>query len=218
MRVLITGATGGLGSAVVEQFLSGGHTVIGAARNWKSGAERIIPLTADLTSPEDCARVAREAAPLDAAVHVMGGFAGGSLVHETPIDDWDHMMNLNLRSAFLIFRSVLPAMLDRQHGRLVCIASRAAVEPAARLSAYAVSKAGLVHLARTLALELKGSGVTSNVLLPSTIDTPENRRSMPSADHTKWVSPDSIAKVVVWLASDAAADVNGAVLPVYGEA
>jgi NAD(P)-dependent dehydrogenase (short-subunit alcohol dehydrogenase family) len=218
MRVLITGATGGLGSAVVQQFLSGGHTVIGVARSWKSVAARITTLTADLTNPEDCTRVAAEAGHLDAAVHVMGGFAGGSPVHETSIAEWDQMMNLNLRSAFLLFRSVSPGMLERGHGRLIAIASRAALEPAANLSAYAVSKAGLVHLMRTLALELKGTGVTSNVLLPSTIDTPENRRSMPSADHTKWVSPESIAKVVVWLASEDAADVNGSALPVYGEA
>ena len=219
MRVLITGATGGLGSAVVQQFLSSGHTVIGVARSWKSAVpHQLIALTADLTNPEECARIASQAGPLDAVVHVMGGFAGGSPVQETSIAEWDHMMNLNLRSAFLIFRSVLPGMLERRHGRLVAIASRAALEPAARLSAYAVSKAGLLHLMRTLAVELKGTGVTSNVLLPSTIDTPENRRAMPSADYTKWVSPDSIAKVVDWLASDAAADVNGAALPLYGEA
>jgi NAD(P)-dependent dehydrogenase (short-subunit alcohol dehydrogenase family) len=218
MRVLITGATGGLGSAVAEQFLSGHHSVIGVARSWRSSDERIITISADLTNPDDCARMAREAGDLDVGVHVMGGFAGGSGVHETAIETWDQMMNLNLRSAFLVFRSVLPPMLVRGSGRLIAIASRTAAEPAPGLSAYGASKAGLVHLMSTLALELKGTGVTSNVLLPSTIDTAENRRAMPSADHSRWVSPKSIAKVVFWLAGESAADVSGAVVPVYGNA
>ena len=218
MRVLITGATGGLGSAVAEQFLSEGHTVIGVARGWKSPPARILALSADLTDPEQCARAVGEAGEIDAVIHIMGGFAGGSPVEKTAVETWDHMMNLNVRSAFLVFRSALPAMLTRRRGRLVAVASRAAVEPVAGLSAYGASKAALVHLMSTLAVELKGSGVTSNVLLPSIIDTPENRRSMPDADYSRWVPPASIAKVVSWLASEAAADVSGAAVPVYGGA
>ena len=115
-----------------------------------------------------------------------------------------------------MFRAALPPMLRKNHGRIVAVGSRVGVEPVRGLSAYGVSKAGLVHLVRTLAVELKETGVTANIVLPSTIDTEANRRAMPKADPAKWVQPASIAKVVVWLASDDARDVNGAVVPVYG--
>ncbi len=159
-----------------------------------------------------------EAGVIDVLVHVLGGFAGGTTVPETAESTWDIMMNVNLRSAFLVIRSVVPQMIERNRGRIIAIGSRTGVEPVPTLSAYGVSKAGLVHLIRTLALELKPAGVTANIVMPSTIDTEANRKAMPKADASKWVSPASIAKVVSWLASEAAQDVNGAVVPVYGQA
>jgi NAD(P)-dependent dehydrogenase (short-subunit alcohol dehydrogenase family) len=218
MRVLITGASGGLGPAVVEEFHSQGHTVIGVARSWPQADPRMVAVSADLTQSGECARVVSEAGEIDALVHVMGGYAGGSPVSETDEGTWDRMMDLNLRSAFLIMRAVLPGMLERKRGTIIAVGSRVAVEPVPTLAAYGVSKAGLVHLIRTLALELKHTGLTANVVMPSTIDTQANRRAMPKADPSQWVRPESIARVVSWLASDAARDVSGAVVPVYGQA
>lgn len=156
--------------------------------------------------------------PLDALVHVLGGFEGGDPVARMEASVWDRMLQLNLNAAFHMFRAALPGMLDAGHGRILAVGSRTAVEPAAGLSAYGVSKAGLVALIRTIALEVKNQGVTANVVLPSVIDTPANRKAMPKADFAKWVRPESIAKLLVWLASEEAADVNGAVIPIYGKA
>ncbi len=217
MRTLVTGANGGLGPAIVSQFLSAGGSVVGVARAWPQQDPNIQQIAADLTRADECRRVAL-AAGAGVLVHVLGGFAGGATVADTDEDTWDKMMNLNLRSAFLMFRAILPGMIERGRGRIIAVGSRTAVEPAAGLSAYGVSKAGLVHLIRTLALELKSTSVTANIVLPSTIDTPANRAAMPGADASKWVSPESIAKLVSWLASDAAQDVSGAVIPIYGRA
>lgn len=217
MRVLITGASGGLGSAVIEQFLSEGHSVAGVARSWKAKDSRFQQIAADLSTGDGCRQMAEAAGVVDVLVHVVGGFAGGTPVGETTEETWDQMMNVNLRSAFLVFRAILPA-IQPGRGRIVAVGSRVGVEPAAGLSAYGASKAGLVHLIRTLALELKPSGITANVVMPATIDTAANRAAMPQADRSKWVTPHSIATVVSWLASDAAQDVSGAVVPVYGKA
>jgi NAD(P)-dependent dehydrogenase (short-subunit alcohol dehydrogenase family) len=218
MRVLITGASGGLGAAVLERFLEDGHSVAGVARSWPDADNRFHQIAADLTKAAECARMVEEAGDTDVLVHILGGFAGGKTVAETEEATWDRMMDLNLRSAFLAIRAVLPGMLRRNEGRIVAIGSRAGVEPVAGLSAYGVSKAALVYLIRTLALELKPTGITANVVLPSTIDTPANRDAMPQADPSKWVSPTSIAKVVAWLAGKGAQDISGAVVPVYGKA
>jgi NAD(P)-dependent dehydrogenase (short-subunit alcohol dehydrogenase family) len=216
MRVLVTGASGGLGPAVVQQFVSAGAEVAAAARSWADEDRRVIRISADLSKAGECSRAIAEAGDPEVLVHVMGGFAGGQSIAETDEGTWDSMMTVNLRSAFLMFRAALPAMLRKNHGRIIAVGSRVALEPVRGLSAYGASKAALVHLIRTLAVELKDTGVTSNIVLPSTIDTEANRRAMPKADRAKWVQPASIAKVVVWLASDDARDVNGAAVPVYG--
>jgi NAD(P)-dependent dehydrogenase (short-subunit alcohol dehydrogenase family) len=222
MVVLVTGATGGLGPAVVKTFLdSGAVAVFGVARSWDGRTVpegQFHPVEADLTTVEGCHRVAERAQPLDALVHVMGGFAGGRPVSETTDEEWDRMMDLNVRSAFYMIREVLPGMLAAGSGRIIAVGSRTGVEPAAGLSAYGVSKAALHALIRTVALEVTGSGVTANAVLPSTIDTAANRKAMPRADHTKWVRPEAIAEVLLWLASAEAAEVNGALIPVYGRA
>jgi NAD(P)-dependent dehydrogenase (short-subunit alcohol dehydrogenase family) len=109
-------------------------------------------------------------------------------------------------------------MLAQKRGRIIAVGSRAGVEPVATLSAYSASKAALVALVRSAAAELVSTGVTANVVLPSVIDTPENRASDPKADYSTWVKPASIADLIVYLASDAAADVNGAAIPIYGKA
>jgi NAD(P)-dependent dehydrogenase (short-subunit alcohol dehydrogenase family) len=221
MAILITGASGGLGEAVVEAFLATGATVYGANRAWKNQPHsnpRFHPVEANLTEAAECDRVAKLAGPVDALLHLVGGFDGGKPVAETPDETWDKILDLNLRSAQKIFRAVLPSMTKAGKGRIVAVGSRAGVEPMANFAAYSVSKAALVTLVKTVALEVKDSGITANIVLPSVIDTPANRAAMPSADASKWVTPESIAGLLVWLASDAARDVNGAAIPIYGRA
>jgi len=215
MAVLITGANGGLGKAAVESFLGTGATVYGADLTWKNQPRsnpRFHPIEANLME------AVKLAAPVDTLLHLVGGFAGGQPVAETPDETWEKMLDLNLRSAYTIFRAVLPGMLKAGKGRIVAVGARAALDPMANFAAYSVSKAALVALVKTVALEVKDTGVTANVVLPSVIDTPANRAAMPSADASKWVTPESIAGLLVWLTSDAARDVNGAVIPIYGRA
>jgi NAD(P)-dependent dehydrogenase (short-subunit alcohol dehydrogenase family) len=220
MSVLITGATGGLGNAVCKAFLNAGRNVIGVAREWPEKMAFTM-LSADLTTAEGCNGMIEEAlknGPIDALVHLVGGYTGGTSLSDTTDSAWDRMMNLNLRTAFLAMRAALKPMLAAKRGRIVAVGSRAAVEPAPNSAAYAISKAGLVALVRNVAAECTDTGVTANIVLPSTIDTLPNRKAMPKADFSKWVAPESIAKLLVWLASDESADVNGAVIPIYGRA
>jgi len=223
--VIVTGATGGLGGAVVKAFLAEGATVWGVMTHSESNPltdPKWSAVSADLTVPEGAAAavktVIEASGRIDALVHLVGGFAGGKPVAETDDATWDRMLKLNLNAAFYTARAVLPLMLRAGTGRIVAIGSRTGVEPAATLSAYAVSKAGVIMLIRTIAAEVRNSGVTANVVLPSVIDTPANRASNPGADFSKWVKPESIARLLLFLASDAAADVNGAVIPIYGRA
>jgi NAD(P)-dependent dehydrogenase (short-subunit alcohol dehydrogenase family) len=127
------------------------------------------------------------------------------------------MFDVNLNSAFYVLRAALPAMRKTGNGRIVAIGSRAAVDPGPGVGAYSASKAALVSLIRTVALENKDVGITANVILPGTMDTPTNRKMIPNADVGKWVQPANVASLIVWLAGDAGAAVNGAVIPVYGK-
>lgn len=220
MSVLVTGANGGLGTSVCQAFLDAGAAVIGVARVWKEPVN-FATISADVGTAEGCERMVAQAlqrGPLDALVHLVGGFSGGTPLTETSDQTWDGMMNLNLRTAFCAMRAALRPMTAAGRGRIVAIGSRVAVEPSPNFAAYAVSKAALVALVRNVAAEGKKSGITANIVLTSTIDTPQNRRAMPDADFTRWVTPQSIAKLIVWLASDAAADTSGAVIPIYGRA
>jgi len=216
-RVLISGASGGLGTAVVQAFAARGAHVTGIART-SGAADGVDWIAADLARPEEARRVVEAAGRVDVLVHLMGGFDGGSPVEQTGDDVWTRMLDLNLNSAFYLVRAVLPGMLAAGRGRIIAVSSRTGLEPAAGLGAYGVSKAALNALIRTVALETRNSGVTANAVVPSVIDTPANRRAMPGADFTRWVTPASIAGSICWLASAAAADVSGALLPVYGRA
>ncbi len=222
--VLITGANGGLGRAVTKTFLEAGATAAGVYLPGPPPVEheRFFGIEADLSTPEGAAAAVERARSrtgrLDALIHLVGGFAGGKPVAETDDATWKRMLDMNLNSAFYAMRASLPALLGAGRGRIVAVGSRTAVEPVAGLSAYGVSKAALVALVRTVALEVKDTGVTANAVLPSVIDTPANRAANPKADFTKWVKPGSIAQLILWLASDAAADVNGAIIPIYGKA
>jgi len=221
MAILITGAAGGLGNAVIEAFLGTGATVYGADMLWKHQPHanpRFHPIEANLLSSAECDRVIQLATPVEAVLHLVGGFAGGQTVAETPDETWQQMLDLNLRSACLILRAALPHMVKAGRGRIVAVGARAALDPMQNFGAYSVSKSALVALIKTTAREFQASGITANVVLPSTIDTPGNRAAMPNADFSKWVAPESIADLMVWLVSDSGRDVNGAAIPIYGRA
>jgi NAD(P)-dependent dehydrogenase (short-subunit alcohol dehydrogenase family) len=220
MSVLITGASGGLGTAVSKAFLDAGKSVIGVARSWTE-AMPFLTLSVDLTTAEGCDSMVAQAlehGPIEALVHILGGFGGGQSIAETSDKTWDGMMTLNLRAAFCAMRAVLKPMTAAKYGRIVAVGSRGAVEAMPNFAAYSVSKAGLVALVKNVAAEGKDLGITANVVLPSVIDTPANRQAMPKSDFSRWVRPESIAKTLVFLASKDAGDVSGAVIPIYGRA
>ena len=222
--VLITGAEGGLGLFVTAAFLETGADVVGTARQIDPNTfshPKFEAIPADLTRPHNVTRLLDETllkfGRIDVLVHVAGGFAGGAPVHETDDATWAAMLQINLRAGINILRAVLPQMRTQQRGRIVAIGSRAGVEPAAGVSAYSASKAALISLVKTVALENRTLGITANVILPGTIDTPANRRAMPDADRSQWVSPPKLAALAVYLASDDASEITGAAIPVYGE-
>lgn len=221
--VLITGAKGGLGTFVTQAFLDAGATVLGVSRsiaNTDFPHPRFVAMPAELSNGEAARSLASGAVNahgrIDVLVHLVGGFAGGKSVAETDDVTLDRMLDLNLKSAFHIARAVVPHMRRQGSGRILAIGSRAAAEPGAGAGAYSAAKAALVSLIRTLAAENKDLGITANVILPGTIDTPANRAADPSADFSKWVQPSQVAGMLVYLASDAASDVSGAVIPIYG--
>jgi NAD(P)-dependent dehydrogenase (short-subunit alcohol dehydrogenase family) len=221
--VLLTGATGGLGGAVAATFVKDGWRVVAPVR---PGAETVADTTAvraDLTDPASVAEVTTVAAaepdaPLRAVVNLVGGYASGGLVHETPIDDFEAMLRLNLRPTYLVTAAALPHLVEAGGGAVVCVSSRAAVSPFAGAAGYVTAKAAVVAFANAVAVEYKNSGVRCNTVLPSVIDTPANRAGQPNADYERWVKPADIAAVIRFLAGDESAPVSGASVPVYGRA
>lgn len=216
--VVMAGGGGALGQSVVPAFSRAGARVILVERQPPSGLMQVqLAVKADVTDENDVRRavagVIEREGRIDGLVNLVGGFAMGRVV-ETDASVWQRMLALNLTAAFFVSKAVLPHMLERQAGRIVHVAARAAVEPFPGAAAYITAKAGLVALIRTLALELAGSGVTINGVLPSTIDTPANRTSMPDANPSKWAKPESIAHLLIFLASEEAGQLNGALIPV----
>jgi NAD(P)-dependent dehydrogenase (short-subunit alcohol dehydrogenase family) len=153
---------------------------------------------------------------IDILVNTVGGYAGGLKLWEMDLHVLSQMLDLNLRSGYLLARNVVPVMLKQKSGAIVNIAAKAAFDHAAGASAYAASKAAAVAMMDCLAEDLKGTGVRVNSVLPSIIDTPANRRAMPGADFAKWPKPEEIARVILFLCSDAARLIHGASVPVYG--
>lgn len=216
--VLITGASGALGQTVVPSFVATGARVIAADLHPLSiQVEGCRDMKADVTDEADVRRlvdkVIRTAGRIDALINLVGGFAVGRVV-ESDASLWHRMLTMNLTAAFLLSKAVLPHMMERRTGRIVHVAARAALEPFPGAAAYIVSKSGLVALIRSLSLELAGSGVTVNGVLPATIDTPANRSNMPDADPSKWARPESIAQTLIFLASKEASQINGALIPI----
>ena len=220
---LVTGANGGLGTQVTKALLDAGFAVVGLAPKIQQSAfdhPNFTALPASLDSLAAAKKVADAViarfGKIEVLAHLVGGFAGGQTVSETDDATFQRMFDMNVNSAFHILRAVLPLMRKAGGGRIVAIGSRAAEDPGPKVGAYSASKAALVSLMQTVAREKKEAGITANVILPGTIDTPANRKDMPGADTSQWVQPASIASMIVWLAGDGGKDVTGAVIRVYG--
>jgi NAD(P)-dependent dehydrogenase (short-subunit alcohol dehydrogenase family) len=225
---LVTGGTGGLGVAVVEALLGDGWRVVVP---WvaERELERLPPrdglelVEADLFDPGSVTGVVSRAAddaaaPLGAVVNLVGGFAQGGRVHETPIEDFELQLRLNLRATYLVTQAALPPLLVAGGGAIVCTSTRAARRPFPGAVGYVTSKAAVLAFVEAVALEYRDDGVRCNAILPSVIDTPANRAGQPDADHDRWVRPEEIAAVVRFLCSDESAPISGAAIPVYGRA
>jgi NAD(P)-dependent dehydrogenase (short-subunit alcohol dehydrogenase family) len=223
---IVTGGTGGLGVGVVRALADAGHDVV---VSWIVPAEverfpddlrdRVRLERADVGDEADLARLV-EGCPdgVWAVVHLVGGYLDGAPLAGMDLAGWDRQMALNLRSAALAMRAVLPGMAARGGGRVVAVSSRAARRPFAGASAYAASKAGVIALVEAASEEVKSDGVCVNCVLPSVIDSPANRAAMPDADPSRWVAPADLGAVIAFLCSEEARAVTGAAIPVYGRA
>ena len=221
--VVVTGANGGLGSYVTQAFLDAGATVVGVSRKIQQSdfnSPAFTALPAEISTAAGASKLVEDVVArfgrLDVVAHTVGGFAGGPSIAETDDATFQRMFDVNLYSTFYLLRAAVPAMRKTGNGRIIAVGSRAALEPGAGVGAYSASKAAMVSLIRTIALENKDAGISANVILPGTMDTPANRKAMPNADVSRWVQPANVAGLIVWLAGEAGKDVNGAAIPVYG--
>lgn len=221
--VVVTGADGGLGKSVTQALLDSGATVVGTSRKIQTTEFQhpsFFGIAADISNREGAVQVIDQAVSrfgkLHVLVHTVGGFAGGQAVVDTDGDTFQRMMDVNLRPLLHMLRAAIPPLRQSGSGCVVAIGSRAAVEPGPGVAAYSASKAAMLSVMRTVALENKDAGLRANVVLPGTIDTLANRKASPDADFSKWVRPEAIASLITWLAGDAGRDVNGAAIPIYG--
>ncbi|HEX7743924.1 MAG TPA: SDR family oxidoreductase [Micromonosporaceae bacterium] len=218
--VLVTGGTGGLGTAVTAAFAEAGWRVVVPVRSGSAAAlPGVTTVTADLTDPAEAHRAVAVAAgepatPLRAVVNLVGGYAGGGRVHETPIEDFERMLTLNLRPTYLVTREALTYLAGAGGGAIVCVSSRAALAPFAGAAGYITAKAAVLAFANAVAVEYRGAGVRCNTVVPGVIDTAANRAARPEADASTWAAPADIARVIRFLASAESAPTTGATVPV----
>src|SRR5262245_45311687 len=227
---IITGAAGNLGGAIARAFRSAGAKL--ALIDLSS--DRFPTIFPDLARSPDCFfapptdgadpgavalavdEINRRFGRIDILVNTVGGYRAGLSLHETPLNDWEFMLGLNARSVFVMCQVVIPHMLSRNYGKIVSVASRAALSGDAGHAAYSASKAAVVRLTESMDAELKDRGVNVNCVMPAIIDTPQNRAAMPDSDFGKWVAPEAVADVILFLASEGARAIHGAAIPVYG--
>ena len=220
---LVTGAAGNLGRAVAVAFAAEGASLIlmdhaeehlRAAYGAEGDGKRFA--IADLRDPQSVARAIPAVTRIDILCNIAGGFRMGQPVHETSDDTWELMLGLNAKSVINCARAVVPGMLAAGSGKVVNIGAMAGLSGKANMGAYIASKAAVIRLTESMAAELRDKGINVNCVLPSTIDTPQNRKDMPKADPRRWVAPEALADVVLFLASDAARAIHGASIPVAG--
>jgi NAD(P)-dependent dehydrogenase (short-subunit alcohol dehydrogenase family) len=184
-------------------------------------ADHVLAGGVDLANPESLSQVVKAALDrfgrIDALVNTVGGWRGGKPAHETDLADWDFLFGINLRTTLLCCRAVIPQMLRQGRGKIVNVASRDGLMGNANYSAYSASKSAVLRLTESMAAELKNANINVNCIMPGTIDTPQNRKAMPNADFSKWVAPEALADVILFLISDAARAITGAAVPVYGK-
>jgi NAD(P)-dependent dehydrogenase (short-subunit alcohol dehydrogenase family) len=228
--VMVTGGTGNLGGPVARAFANAGAKVVVVDRNgekqrelftdWVDSPDHWLAAPVDVmveSEGEACvAQTLERYGRLDVLINTIGGYRAGKPVHELDLATWDLMMNLNARSTLIMCKAAIPPMLRQGRGKIVNVAARAGLAGSANHAAYAASKAAVMRLTESISAEVREKGINVNCLLPSTIDTPDNREAMPKANTTKWVKPESMAETILFLASEAARDVHGVSLPVYG--
>ena len=230
--VVVTGSVGNLGQATAQALQAARAKTVLVDRsddrlreNYSDLIDSIDHFLAggvDLTNPDSIARMVKTTSErfghIDALVNTVGGWRGGKPVHEMDLADWDFLFGVNLRTTLLCCRAVIPQMLRQGHGKIVTVASRDGLMGSAGYSAYSASKSAVLRLTESMAAELKSSNINVNCIMPSTIDTPQNRKAIPNADFSNWVAPEAIADVILFLISDAARAINGAAVPVFGKA
>lgn len=229
--VIVTGATGNLGAAVAQKFLDHSANLVLTDRGVDRLGQRypdlldsnqhILADRVDVTNSDSVngfvEKVLDQFKHIDVLVNTVGGFSAGTILPETPLSTLDFMLSLNTRSVFVTSQAVLPHMTEEKHGKIVNVAARAGLQGSAKMSAYSASKAAVIRLTESMAAEVKNKGINVNCILPGTIDTPQNREAMPGVNYENWVKPESLADVILFLASDSARDIHGAAIPVYGK-
>jgi NAD(P)-dependent dehydrogenase (short-subunit alcohol dehydrogenase family) len=228
--VIITGATGNLGAAVSRKFMVSGAKLCFLERS-PDKIKKIFPETVnasgqyllqqvDVTNPDSMEEAAnkllREFGRIDILVNTVGGYRAGAPLHQTPLDTLDFMLNLNARSVFVSCQTFIPSMIENNYGKIVNVSARPGLRGVRNAAAYSASKSAVIRLTESMSSELKHKGINVNCVLPGTIDTPQNRQATPDADFNLWVSPESIADVILFLASDVSSAIHGAAIPVYG--
>ena len=228
--VIVTGSVGNLGLATARVLQKiGAKTVLVDRSNERlqenypdliNSPDHFLAGGVDLANPDSLAKTVQATLArfgrIDSLVNTVGAWRGGKPAHETDLGDWDFLFGLNVRTTLLCCRAVIPQMLRQGHGRIVNVASRDGLQGSAGYSAYSASKSAVLRLTESMAAELKTSNINVNCIMPATIDTPQNRKAIPNGDFSKWVAPEAIAEVILFLISDAARAINGAAVPVYG--
>ena len=228
--VMVTGGTGNLGGPVARAFAAAGAKVVVVDRNaekqralfpdWVDSPNAWLAAPVDVTVESEGAATVAEAVArlgrLDVLVNTIGGYRAGQPVHELDLATWDLMLNLNARSTLVMCKAAIPTMLGQGGGKIVNVAARAGMAGSTNHAAYSASKAAVIRMTESMAAEVREKGIHVNCVLPGTIDTADNRAAMPKADTSKWVKPESLAEVILFLASSAARDIHGVALPVYG--
>ncbi|HWX18287.1 MAG TPA: SDR family NAD(P)-dependent oxidoreductase [Candidatus Binatia bacterium] len=230
--VIVTGAVGNLGLATARELQKvGAKTVLVDRSNERlkenypdlvNSTDHFLAGGVDLAEPDSLAKTVQTALArfrrIDSLVNTVGAWRGGKPAHETDLADWDFLFGANVRTTLLCCRAVIPQMLGQGRGSIVNVASRDGLQGSAGYSAYSASKSAVLRLTESMADELKNSNINVNCIMPATIDTPQNRKAMPNADFSKWIAPEAIAEVILFLISDAARAINGAAVPVFGKA